>query len=72
MVIIMVLTDKEMIWFKSCGKFPTTVLVDIKNMKISTGHKLDEFTTTPLRGLLFAMDTIVKGQLEDIFLEEDE
>ena len=28
------LSDKEMIWFNSCRKFPKTVLVDTKEMKI--------------------------------------
>ena len=64
------LTYREMNWFKTCGKglngeFPKTVKVDIDNMKIETGHELDEFTTTPLRGLLFAMDVTVKSKLED-------
>lgn len=63
---------KEMIWFKTCGKgltgqFPRTVLVNTKDMKIETGHQLDEFTTTPLRMLIFKMDTIVRNQLEDRF-----
>lgn len=74
------LTGREMNWFKTCGRglngeFPTTVLVDTKKMKISTGHELDETNTVPLRGLLFAMDVIVKNKLEDIkfqFAEKNE
>lgn len=64
------LTHREMNWFKTCGKglngeFPQTVLVDIDNMKISTGHKLNEFTTVPLRGLIFKMDVMIKSELDD-------
>ena len=64
------LTHREMAWFKGCGKglngeFPQTVLVDVDNMKIETGHQLDFFTTVPLRSLIFKMDVIVKTQLED-------
>lgn len=63
---------KEMLWFKSCGRglngqFPQTVLVNTKDMKIETGHQLDEFTTTPLRMMIFKMDAIVRNQLEDRF-----
>ena len=61
------LSDKEMIWFNSCRKFPKTVLVYTKEMKISTGHELDEFTTMPLRAFLFAMDAIVSGRIDEIF-----
>ena len=62
----------EMLWFKSCGRgltgeFPQSVLVDTKEMKISTGHQLDEFTTVPLRMMIFKMDAIVRNQLEDRF-----
>lgn len=68
------LTHREMNWFKTCGRglngeFPQTVLVDTKEMRISTGHQLDEFTTVPLRGLLFAMDVTVKRHLDDIKME---
>lgn len=64
------MTHREMNWFKSCGRglngqFPQTVLVDTKEMKISTGHQLDEFSTIPLRALVFAMDSIVKNQLKN-------
>lgn len=63
---------KELIWFKTCGKgltgeFPKTVLIDTKNMKIETGHQLDEFSTTPLRMMIFKMDAIVRNQLESRF-----
>ena len=61
------LSNKEMNWFNSCGKFPKTVLVDTKEMKISTGHELDEFTTMPLRAFLFAMNAIVLNQLNGMF-----
>ena len=64
---MIMLSNKEMIWFKSCGKFPKTVLIDTKKMQISTGHELDEFSTMPLRTLIFAMDAIVKTQLDEIF-----
>lgn len=64
------LTHREMAWFKGCGKglngeFPQTVLVDIDNMQIKTGQKLDFFTTVPLRGLIFKMDVEIKSQLDD-------
>lgn len=61
------LSDKEINWFNSCGKFPKTVLVDTKEMKISTGHELDEFTTMPLRAFLFAMDAIVSRRIDELF-----
>lgn len=61
------LSDKEMIWFNSCGKFPKTVLVDTKKMQISTGHELDEFSTMPLRAFLFAMEAIVQTRLDEMF-----
>lgn len=63
----MTLSDKEMIWFTSCGKFPKTVLVDTKEMRISTGHELDEFTTMPLRAFIFAMNAIVNNRIDEIF-----
>lgn len=63
----MTLSDKEMIWFTSCGKFPKTVLVDTKEMRISTGHELDEFTTMPLRVFIFAMNAIVNNRIDEIF-----
>lgn len=61
---------KEKIWFETCGRgltgeFPQTVFVDTKNMKIETGHQLDEFSTVPLRTIIFAMDSIVKNQLKN-------
>lgn len=61
------LSDKEMNWFNSCGKFPKTVLVDTKEMRISTGHELYEFTTMPLRAFLFAMDAIVSTRIDELF-----
>lgn len=61
------LSDKEMSWFNSCEKFPKTVLVDTKEMKISTIHELDEFTTMPLRTFLFAMDAIVSIRIDELF-----
>lgn len=61
------LSDKEMNWFNSCGKFPKTVLVDAKKMQISTGHELDEFTTVPLRALLFAMEAVVQNRIDEMF-----
>ena len=61
------LSDKEMIWFNSCGKLPNTVLVDTKEMKISTGHELDEFTAMPLRAFLFAMNAIVVNRIDEMF-----
>lgn len=63
----MTLSDKEMIWFTSCGKFPKTVLVDTKEMRISTGHELDEFATMPLRAFIFAMNAIVNNRIDEIF-----
>ena len=63
----MTLSDKEIIWFTSCGKFPETVLIDTKEMRISTGHDLDEFTTMPLRVLIFAMNAIVNNRIDEIF-----
>lgn len=64
------MTHREMNWFKSCGRglngqFPQSVLVDTKEMKISTGHQLDEFSSMPLRAMIFAMDSIVKNQLKN-------
>ena len=64
------LTKREMLWFKGCGKglngeFQETVFVDVDNMKIETGHKLDFFTTVPLRSLIFKMDVMVKWALDD-------
>lgn len=61
------LSNKEMNWFNSCGKFPKTVLIDTKEMKISTSHELDEFTTMPLRTFLFAMDAIVSRRIDELF-----
>lgn len=63
----MTLSDKEVIWFTSCGKFPKTVLIDTKEMRISTGHDLDEFTTMPLRVLIFAMNAIINNRIDEIF-----
>lgn len=63
----MTLSDKEIIWFTSCGKFPKTVLIDTKEMRISTGHDLDEFTTMPLRVLIFAMNAIINNRIDEIF-----
>lgn len=54
-------------WFNSCGKFPKTVLIDTKEMKISTSNELDEFATMPLRTFLFAIDAIVLRRIDELF-----